>query len=91
MEAFKAYALPRFQKGGGWTYKPTSRHVYLSPDGRTAWFDEILVNENYGETRGTGVLVKTTRGWKVAQYHLTVPVPNELLREVVEMIKQEGQ
>ena len=86
LEQFKAYALPRFNQGRGWTYVPQARYIYLSPDGNTAWFDEIVRNERFGDTRGSGVLVKTDDGWKVAQYHLTLPVPNDLLLKVVEMI-----
>jgi hypothetical protein len=71
--------------------------VYQSTDGNVAWFDEILDNERFGTARGSGVLVveedsneeqtKKTRKWKVAQYHLTVPIPNALMDKVVEMIR----
>lgn len=87
VEEFRAYAMPYFQKGQGWTYRPTSRHVYLSEDGQTAWFDEILHNQKYGNTRGTGVLVKSGGDWKISQYHLTLPVPNDLMPDVVRMIE----
>ncbi|MGE0495132.1 MAG: nuclear transport factor 2 family protein [Vulcanimicrobiota bacterium] len=86
LDQFKAYALPIFAKGKGWTYRPTFRKIYLAQDGQTAWFDEILANDNYGQTRGSGVMVKSGSDWKIAQYHLTVPIPNELLDKVVEMI-----
>lgn len=85
---FRDYALPYFERGRGWTYVPTQRHVRVSDDGDTAWFDEMLRNEGLGVTRGTGVLVREDGGWKVAQYHLTIPVPNELAGPVVEMIRE---
>ncbi len=91
IEAFKAYAQARFDQGTGWTYTPQSRHLYFSPDKKTAWFDEILHNERYGQCRGTGVLVKVGEAWKIAQYHLTVPIPNALLYKVAEMIREEEQ
>ncbi len=91
IDAFKTYAQARFDQGTGWTYTPQSRHLYFSPDKKTAWFDEILHNERFGECRGTGVLVKVGDAWKIAQYHLTVPIPNALLYKVVEMIKEEEQ
>ncbi len=53
LDQFKAYALPSFRKGQGWTYKPVSRHVFVSSDGKTAWFDEILAHERYATGRGT--------------------------------------
>ena len=88
VEEFKAYAQPHFSKGKGWTYTPVSRHVYISDDGQTAWFDEVLRNKHYGLTRGSGVLVNEGGEWKVAQYHLTLPVPNELIDRVVKMIEK---
>ncbi len=91
IEAFKAYAQARFDQGTGWTYTPQSRHLYFSPDNQTAWFDEILHNERFGECRGTGVLVKVGDHWKIAQYHLTVPIPNALLYRVADMIREEKQ
>jgi SnoaL-like domain len=89
LEEFKAYALPYFRKGQGWTYQPKSRHIYLSQDGKTAWFDEILLNEKFGETRGSGVLIDHDGVWKLSQYHLTLPVPNEIIEEVVKMIERQ--
>ena len=73
----------------GWTYTPTERHVFISEDGNTAWFDERLENDGFGECRGTGALVKEDGVWKVSQYNLTVPIPNELLRDVVAQIREQ--
>ena len=87
VEQFKAYALPFFEQGTGWTYAPTERHISISDDGRTAWFDERLSNDSLGDTRGTGVLVLRDGAWKVAQYNLTIPVPNKLARDLVARIR----
>ncbi|MEE8488003.1 MAG: nuclear transport factor 2 family protein [Gemmatimonadota bacterium] len=87
VEQFKAYALPFFEQGRGWTYSATERHVYVSEDGTTAWFDERLSNASLGDTRGTGVLVLRDGRWKVAQYNLTIPVPNELASDLVARIR----
>jgi metallo-beta-lactamase class B len=84
---FRAFAEPYFEKGRGWTYVPTKREIVIGPDGSTAWFHELLENASYGTTRGTGVLVRDGDEWKIAQYHLTIPVPNELAKQVVEMIR----
>jgi ketosteroid isomerase-like protein len=88
---FRVYAKRRFDAGNGWTYVPRVRHVYLSRDGNTAWFDEILDNDHYGTTRSSGVLVREDGGWKVAQYHLTIPIPNDLADRVVAMIRQHAK
>ncbi|MFQ5533953.1 MAG: nuclear transport factor 2 family protein [Sphingomonadales bacterium] len=84
---FKAYAEPHFFKGHGWTYVPAERHIDLAPGENVAWFDEILMNEKYGTSRGTGVLVRSKEGWKIAQYHLTFPIPNALGAEITAKIK----
>jgi ketosteroid isomerase-like protein len=87
VEAFQAYADPIFSEGRGWTYVMYERHVDFAPDGKTAWFDELLQNKSYGTSRGTGVLIKTSKGWKITQYHLTFPIPNALAGEFTKQIK----
>jgi ketosteroid isomerase-like protein len=88
VDEFRAFAEPYFSKGRGWTYTKTERHVDLAVGGETAWFDEMLWNEKYGTCRGTGVLVLTEKGWRIAQYHLTFPIPNELSAEFTARIKE---
>jgi pimeloyl-ACP methyl ester carboxylesterase len=85
---FRAYAEPYFSKGKGWTYTPRDRHITIAKDGQTAWFDEKLSNEKYGECRGSGVLVLEAGAWKIAQYNLTVPVPNDMLADVARQIRE---
>lgn len=87
---FRAYAMPYFSQGKGWTYRPVSRTVSMAPiECRCiAWFDEVLDNDAYGTTRGSGVLRLTDRGWKIEQYVLSFAVPNEKSRAVVGVIKQ---
>jgi ketosteroid isomerase-like protein len=71
---FQGYA----SKTSGWTYTLRERNINLTPDGNSAWFDELLDSESYGTSRGTGVLIRTNDGWKISQYHLTFPIPNDL-------------
>lgn len=88
-EEFKAFAEPFFSQGSGWTYTATERHITVGPVGSVAWFDEMLWNETYGVCRGTGVLVEGHDGaWRIAQYHLTFPIPNDLAREFTTRIKE---
>ncbi len=87
IEDFHGYADPSFEQGRGWTYHVVSRHVFLAPGGAVAWFDEELHNENYGDCRGTGVLVERDGEWKIVQYNLSIPIPNDLALSVVEMIR----
>lgn len=87
VDQFRAYAEPFFQQGRGWTYRVEQRNVFFGPGGDVAWFDEELFNEKYGRCRGTGVLTRTEDGWKISQYNLTIPIPNDLAAAVVEMIR----
>lgn len=85
---FKSYALPFFNKGKGWVYVSKERDIRFSGAGDVAWFHEVLDSKSYGTSRGTGVLVLTTGGqWKIAQYHLTFPLPNDLAAEITDRIK----
>ncbi len=87
-DQFRGYAHPHFSQGKGWTYHPRDRHVAFSADGATAWFDELLDNAKYGECRGTGVLQRYDGEWKIEQYHLTIPIPNELAAGFVDRIRE---
>lgn len=87
-DAFQAYADPYFSQGRGWTYEPLERHVYVEND--VAWVDERLWNEKYGETRGSGVLHRIGRTWRIVHYVLSLPIPNDLAIEVVERIRSQS-
>lgn len=86
---FRAYAEPHFARGQGWTYVPVERTVTVAPIACAciAWFDEVLENEAYGVTRGSGVLRRTRSGWKIEQYVLSFAVPNARATDVVEAIR----
>lgn len=88
VEQFRAYAEPYFSRGQGWRYDVVERHISFSEDGRTAWFDEKLDNAKWGRCRGSGVLVRAASDWKIAQYNLTAPIPNDLFAEVTALIKE---
>jgi len=89
VEEFRAFVRPYFSRGRGWTYRPRAggRHVGVSADGLFAWFDEVLDNDKYGECRGSGVLRRIGESWKIVQYELVIPIPNEIAPEVVERIR----
>lgn len=83
---FKPWSKPYFDRGKAWSFKATKRFVTVSANGQTAWFDEELDTPNLGPCRGSGVLAKTDQGWKIAHYNLTVPIPNDLVKEFVNEI-----
>ena len=72
----------------GWVYTPQQRNVNITPDGLSAWFDEALLSQSYGSSRGSGVLISTAVGWKISQYHLTLPIPNGMVRGITDQIKE---
>ncbi len=88
LEAFHAFADPYFSEGKGWTYTALERSVFLSPDGNFAWFDESLNNASYGDVRGSGVLLRQKGRWKIVQYNLSIPLPNDLTKSIIELVRQ---
>jgi uncharacterized protein (TIGR02246 family) len=87
-DEFRRYAHPYFAKGKAWSFKSVSRHVAFAPDGKLAWFDEDLATPNLGPCRGSGVLLLQNGQWKIAQYNLSVPIPNDLMDQVKALIEK---
>jgi hypothetical protein len=85
---FRAYAHPHFAKGKAWSFRSVRRAVSFSADGRVAWFDEDLATPNLGPSRGSGVLVHDGKAWRIAQYNLSVPIPNEVFDEVKKIVER---
>lgn len=90
---FKEYAKTAFDAGRGWTYVPQSRHITVETGERphVAWFDELLMNQDFGVTRGTGVLMKIEGAWKVEQYSLSLPIPNAAIHQISKEIRATDQ
>lgn len=84
-KAFQAFAKPYFDKGKTWNFKAMERHVYLDKSGRVAWFDELL-NTQMKICRGSGVLEKIGKEWKIKHYVLSMTIPNDNTDEVVKII-----
>jgi ketosteroid isomerase-like protein len=87
-EEFKAYVNPHFSKGKGWLYQSTQRNISLVKGTDIAFFDELLFNNYYGECRGSGVLIKVDSQWKILQYNLSIPVPNDISANIVGLIQK---
>ena len=81
---FKAFAKPFFDKGKAWDFKPLERHIYVSKDQKTAWFDELL-DTWMKICRGSGVMVKVGNQWKIQHYVLSMTVPNESTEAVIKI------
>lgn len=85
---FRPWAKPHFEDGQAWDFTSTERHVYLSDNGQTAWFDESLDTPNLGPARGSGVLQLKNQEWKIAHYNLSIPIPNTIADTVVNQIEK---
>lgn len=86
-DEFRKWAKPHFDKGTAWKFKAARRAIFLAPEGTVAWFDEDLSTEKLGPCRGSGVLLHQNGNWKIAQYVLSVPVPNESFADVKKIIE----
>ena len=81
---FQAYAKPHFDKGKAWSFTALERHIYFDKTGKIAWFDELL-NTQMKICRGSGVLIKIGKGWKIKHYVLSMTIPNENSDEVIKV------
>ena len=88
---FRKWAKPHFQSKKAWNFKPRNRQIAFSADGNTAWFDEMLDTPNLGVCRGSGVLVRQSGDWKIAQYNLSIAVPNSIADALVKQIAAAGK
>jgi len=86
-DEFTSFVSGHFSKGEGWAYAPKQRQVTLSDNGKLAWFDEMLDNDQLGLCRGSGVLVLNGGQWRIAQYNLSVPIPNPVVLDFVAQIQ----
>lgn len=80
--AFSSFSKPYFDRGKAWDFKALERHIYVSKDGKTAWFDELL-DTWMKVCRGSGVLQKDGKDWKIKHYVLSMTVPNDVTQEVL--------
>jgi hypothetical protein len=81
---FMVWAKPYFDKGRAWDFTAIERHIYIDTAGTMAWFDELLSTQ-MKICRGSGVLVKQDKEWKLKQYVLSATVPNSLVDSVTVM------
>jgi ketosteroid isomerase-like protein len=73
---FKTWAKPFFDKGTTWNFTALERHIFFDKSGKIAWFDELLSTQ-MKICRGSGVLVKVGKEWKIQHYVLSMTIPND--------------
>ena len=85
-EEFAIWSKKYFERGKAWDFKAQSRNIYIYDNGQMAWFDELL-DTWMGTCRGSGVIEMTEEGWRIAHYHLSIAVPNEVTDELIRLTK----
>lgn len=89
-QEFIKFAAPYFRRGKAWDFKPYDRDLHFSPNGEYVWFSELLTTW-MGICRGSGILQKTKNGWSIQQYHLSVTVPNDAIRDFIKLVDNFNQ
>lgn len=84
-DEMKALMKEVFERETAWDFTLKKREVYFSEDKKIAWFEEAL-DTWMGECRGSGVLKKTTDGWKIKHYNLALAVPNDKMDGVMKLL-----
>lgn len=86
-QEFENLYMSYFKRGNAWNFKKKDRNVYLGNFGHYAWIDESL-DTWMGLCRGTAIMEKNLTGeWRIKHYSLTVLVPNEIVKDYVNLLK----
>ncbi len=83
-KSFMIWAKPYFDKKRTWNFKAIERHIFVDKGGKFAWFDELL-DTQMKICRGSGVLTKQGKEWKLQQYVLSMTIPNDNVDAVVKI------
>ena len=86
LEEFKSFSRPYFEAGKAWSFEVLQRNIYLYENTKLAWFDELLSTQ-MGICRGSGVVSKEGKTWKVKHYVLSIAVPNKDVEELTKIKK----
>lgn len=84
LDAFKTFSKPYFDRGKAWNFTSLQINIYFDKSQNTAWFDELL-DTQMKICRGSGVLIKEGKNWKIAHYVLSMTIPNDHTDEVVKI------
>ena len=85
-DEFKNFSKPYFDKGNAWRFTSLLRNIYFSNCSELAWFDELL-DTQMGICRGSGIMKIEDNQWKVSHYVLSVTIPNDQVKSIVEIKK----
>lgn len=85
-DEMKTWAAKYFERESAWAFKPFDRNIYISEDGTLAWWEEKL-DTWMGVCMGSGVLAKTTDGWKIKHFHLGVTIDNDKIQDFIKLVE----
>lgn len=83
-DELKEWSAKYFERESAWAFKPFDRHIYVTEDGEMAWWEEKL-DTWMGVCLGSGVLSKTSDGWKIRHYHLSVTIDNDKIQDFIKL------
>ncbi len=84
---FENFSKPYFDKGKAWSFKTLERNIYVNDARNFVWFDELLTTW-MGTCRGSGVLEKKDKIWKIKHYVLSIEIPNDDVQVVIKAKKK---
>ena len=87
-DELRDWSVKFFDRESAWAFEPFERNIHIDEDGIIAWWDEKL--ETWmGPCRGSGVAKKIDGLWKITHYHLSVAVPNDKMKDLIQLIEGE--
>ncbi|MGI9519604.1 MAG: S41 family peptidase [Pirellulaceae bacterium] len=88
VETHRQFVQPYFDRDIGWSRTIRDRRVYLGADQQFGWFEEISERVEGVPMRTTGVVRKIDGQWKIVQYNTAFAIPNEIVADVSELIRE---
>lgn len=87
----KEWSKPFFDRDTAWAFTPISRNIEFQKGNEDIiWFDELLLT--WMDTcRASGVMVKVDGKWKLQHYHLSMAIPNRMVKDYLNLLKEENK
>lgn len=89
-DELKDWSAEYFKRDKAWAFTPIEREIYFSDDEKLAWFNETL-DTWMGVCRSSGVVTLVDGEWKLKHYHLSITVPNDVVKDFIELVKKNDE
>ena len=86
-DELKAWSAEYFERDKAWDFKTIERQIHMSDDGNLAWFNETL-DTWMGVCRSSGVVALVDGEWKLKHYHLSMTVPNDMVKDFMKLVEK---